>query len=439
MKNAALFLSLCALLLLMPISGRATGPEAARPLAAQQKGRIWTIALHRGWPDYAPNSSWATHEAFYAWLVKQKGAASSEIKAFKGIVHSFIEATYHHKEAAPAELATAMKTKLPEFLRDIGKPLAAPDATQLEQQLNEVVDSVESPSPPRSASAASSSDRVEPASAALPMKPPGEDEAGNSASPTPFILPKDAQDSNGFFWGLGGVILGLGIGFLLGRKSGGAKPRTHDSSAAVARAHPNDQPGKTDWTPRKKSTALPPAAIEQQEPRTTNSLEHSLATQPSVLTTQPMKKPIEEPTENAPTEPHPALPEERLEAIGHAAGEEVLFEVAAVAPAAATQLYGPAPDVPSIEARKLTPQSLPQMPICLRLGQPQAITGSFVLNPLAEQSRLIGNGIRELKTFFDFDLPLPDNFSFISTSRPGKMELRDGTWHLVEKAKIELK
>ena len=100
--------------------------------------------------------------------------------------------------------------------------------------------------------------------------------------------------------------------------------------------------------------------------------------------------------------------------------------------------YAPAPDVPSIEHRKLSPNPLPQMPLLVTLPHAEATTAQFSFSPQADQSRIIGNGVRELKEFFAFELPPTEQFTTITNLAVGKLEKRDDTWHVVEKAEIAL-
>ena len=100
--------------------------------------------------------------------------------------------------------------------------------------------------------------------------------------------------------------------------------------------------------------------------------------------------------------------------------------------------YAPAPDVPSIEHRKLSPNPLPQMPLLITLPHAEAATAQFSFSPQADQSRIIGNGVRELKEFFSFELPPTEQFTTIKNLTPGKLEKRDDAWHVVQKAEIAL-
>ena len=111
---------------------------------------------------------------------------------------------------------------------------------------------------------------------------------------------------------------------------------------------------------------------------------------------------------------------------------------AAVAPSGPVHYYAPAPDVPSIEHRKLSPNPLPQMPLLVTLPHAEAVTAQFSFSPQADQSRIIGNGVRELKEFFQFELPPTEQFTTIKNLTPGQLEKRDDTWHMVQKAEIAL-
>jgi len=108
------------------------------------------------------------------------------------------------------------------------------------------------------------------------------------------------------------------------------------------------------------------------------------------------------------------------------------------APTGPVHYYAPAPDVPSIEHRKLSPNPLPQMPLLITLPHANAVTAHFSFSPQADQSRIIGNGVRELKEFFQFELPPTEQFTTIKNLTPGQLEKRDDAWHVVQKAGIAL-
>ena len=143
----------------------------------------------------------------------------------------------------------------------------------------------------------------------------------------------------------------------------------------------------------------------------------------------------------APTSTPPAI-QELIDAsapLGASAFEAVpLASVALAVGNGPVHYYAPAPDVPSIEHRKLSPNPLPQMPVLITLLHAEATTAQFSFSPQADQSRIIGNGVRELKEFFQFELPPTEQFTAIKNLMPGKLEKRDDTWHVVQKAEIAL-
>ena len=147
----------------------------------------------------------------------------------------------------------------------------------------------------------------------------------------------------------------------------------------------------------------------------------------------------------APTSTPPAIQEmiaasePAVASAAEAAAETPATTSAAPAPGnGPVHYYAPAPDVPSIEHRKLSPNPLPQMPVLVTLPHAEATTAQFSFSPQADQSRIIGNGVRELKEFFQFELPPTEQFTTIKNLTPGKLEKRDDAWHVVQKAEIAL-
>ena len=140
----------------------------------------------------------------------------------------------------------------------------------------------------------------------------------------------------------------------------------------------------------------------------------------------------------APTATPPAI-QELIEASAPPAAAAAAAEPATSAPSnGPVHYYAPAPDVPSIEHRKLSPNPLPQMPMLVTLAHAEATMAQFSFSPQADQSRIIGNGVRELKEFFQFELPPTEQFTTIKNLTPGKLEKRDDAWHVVQKAEIAL-
>ncbi|MDO7844798.1 hypothetical protein Q5H92_00395 [Hymenobacter sp. M29] len=144
----------------------------------------------------------------------------------------------------------------------------------------------------------------------------------------------------------------------------------------------------------------------------------------------------------APTSTPPAIQElieaSAPEATGVPAETSAAAEAAVAPNNGPLHYYAPAPDVPSIEHRKLSPNPLPQMPLLITLPHSEATTAQFSFSPQADQSRIIGNGVRELKEFFQFELPPTEQFTTIKNLTAGKLERRDDAWHVVQKASIAL-
>ncbi len=162
----------------------------------------------------------------------------------------------------------------------------------------------------------------------------------------------------------------------------------------------------------------------------------------------PNTPPIPPADENQPLEPGQTVEWPAPTSTPPAIQELLDADAPAVAPAAEAaapavsngpaHYYAPAPDVPSIEHRKLSPNPLPQMPLLITLPHAAAETAQFSFSPQADQSRIIGNGVRELKEFFQFELPPTEQFTAIRNLKPGRLEKRDDAWHVVQKAEIAL-
>ena len=197
-------------------------------------------------------------------------------------------------------------------------------------------------------------------------------------------------------------------------------------SVNQSRKNPADQPIQ-DWTVPHRPAAMNPT----QPPVPANPNDQPLETGQTIEWAAPTSTPpaIQELIEASEV---PAAPPET-------SAVEISSEPAASATATGpVHYYAPAPDVPSIEHRKLSPNPLPQMPVLITLPHAEATTAQFSFSPQADQSRIIGNGVRELKEFFAFELPPTEQFTAIKNLMPGKLEKRDDAWHVVQKAEIAL-
>ncbi|MBU6120726.1 hypothetical protein [Hymenobacter siberiensis] len=109
---------------------------------------------------------------------------------------------------------------------------------------------------------------------------------------------------------------------------------------------------------------------------------------------------------------------------------------AAPVPAAA-RYYAPAPETGYIEQRKLTSEALPQLPVQLTVRPDNPDRASFKLSPHANQARLIGDGLSQLREFFDFDLPA-GRYSALRATGNGELRREPDGWRVVTKAKLNI-
>ncbi|GAA4359271.1 hypothetical protein GCM10023185_25750 [Hymenobacter saemangeumensis] len=275
--------------------------------------------------------------------------------------------------------------------------------------------------------------------------------------PAPVAAPTDGpkhkavgqEENDTWKWGLG-IFLGLVLGFILARILS-TKPKviiqTQDTDASTRRHR------------HQRGAGSNPASREEQ--KMSKSLNQEFLKGP--MRANPANKPPREGSETAPAR-RPAPAENKPKTTPPTSAKAArpmnenttsnppasvpvppsiteLIDDSAALPAAAAgpvQFYAPAPDVPSIEHRKLSPNPLPQMPLLIKLTHPEATKAEYSFSPQADQSRIIGNGVRELKEFFAFDLPPTEQFTSIKNLSPGKLEKRDDTWHVVQKATIAL-
>ncbi len=135
------------------------------------------------------------------------------------------------------------------------------------------------------------------------------------------------------------------------------------------------------------------------------------------------------------TPPSPAA----SEIVAEMPATPIELSVAPAAPPAPTRYYAPAPDVPYIEHRKLSAEPLTMMPVRLVVdGGPAGTRATYGFSPEADQARIINDGVRNLRAFFDFELPASDQISTITTRRAGRLERVGERWEVREKAQLDI-
>ena len=200
----------------------------------------------------------------------------------------------------------------------------------------------------------------------------------------------------------------------------------------------NSKKNKSNFNSRPSADATPPGGWPQV-PHRPATMNPNLPTSPPLGNDQPLE--TGQTIEWAAPTSTPLAIQEMIAASEPPAAEPAAGTPAPAAPVASNgplYYYAPAPDVPSIEHRKLSPNPLPQMPLLITLAHAEAVAAQFSFSPQADQSRIIGNGVRELKEFFQFELPPTEQFTTIKNLAPGKLEKRDDAWHVVQKAGIAL-
>lgn len=95
--------------------------------------------------------------------------------------------------------------------------------------------------------------------------------------------------------------------------------------------------------------------------------------------------------------------------------------------------YGPSTENGIIESRKTTNAAMPQLNVGI------TDKGEFGINPQVNQERLIGDGLKRLQKFFDFDMPASGlNVAHVGLAEPGQMKQTENGWEVVTKGKLAL-
>lgn len=110
-------------------------------------------------------------------------------------------------------------------------------------------------------------------------------------------------------------------------------------------------------------------------------------------------------------------------------------EKPAQAPAAALPFtqYAPTPDTGIIESRKVVASPLDALNVGITAD------GKFGVNPLVNQGRLIGDGMKSLEKFFDYEMPTGGlKIAKVGLAELGQMKQTAEGWEVVKKGQLEL-
>ena len=220
-----------------------------------------------------------------------------------------------------------------------------------------------------------------------------------------------------------------------------SRPRPGNQAASDSSPKPAPKPagsgGKSKNKSKSSSSGSRSAAWPTAIPQRTTTMNPTPPLGPPPAANKPLE-PGQTVEWTAPPTTPPAIQELIDSTAGGASAAATPDPAPAAAPTGPVHYYAPAPDVPSIEHRKLSPNPLPQMPLLVTLPHAEATAAQFSFSPQADQSRIIGNGVRELKEFFAFELPPSEQFTTIRNITAGQLEKRDDAWHVVQKAEIAL-
>ncbi len=110
-----------------------------------------------------------------------------------------------------------------------------------------------------------------------------------------------------------------------------------------------------------------------------------------------------------------------------------------VKPAAPTaaHFYVDAPSLSYLEHRRLGTDQSPLLEVHLTVPDgPAGTRATYEFSPAADQARVIAADVRNLRHFFDFELPLSNQFTRIVTARAGKLERVGDRWEIRDRAQL---
>ena len=102
-------------------------------------------------------------------------------------------------------------------------------------------------------------------------------------------------------------------------------------------------------------------------------------------------------------------------------------------PTLAFTRYAPTPETGVIENRKTVGNPMDQLNVGI------TATGQFGVNPQVNQERLIGDGMKAMEKFFDYQMPIgPHKLAKVGLAEPGQLEQTAEGWKVVKKGQLEL-
>ncbi|NML65809.1 hypothetical protein HHL22_11400 [Hymenobacter sp. RP-2-7] len=408
------------LLLAAPLLLASTLGHAQAPATRDDslKGRVWTATAQRIWADTKPRApqpaAWPTNAAFTSWLNQEGKKEKSGIGLLRGDVVRQLGAGHPATAAQVAQAILAEASQPPKSRAWLQRL----DLPALQAALQKVTPTAALP-----AAAADTARRAAPPVLAT------NDSA--MAAPAPATGTLTTTTSGGFFdrhpWlaGLLGVLVGAAL-VTAARRA--LRPRS--------RHHSRRSP-ETLATPFSMNTTPPDSSEVLRLQDEVQRLTHYIKQLEAKLLHYENANPADAALASTPAAvPEPALaPPVAPAEMPHPSAEAVPAPTTEAAPAADAPpaRYGPVPETPYLEDRKLTDDPLPQLALMLLPDPNNPAQASFTLNPHVNQAMLIGDGLTRLEQFFEYE-PTLGRATLVEAAEPGLLQRQGDGWQVLERA-----
>lgn len=398
--------------------------------AARLKGAIWTATALRVWTDLPlPGplpQPWQTDTEFKNWLKQQPQPDNSGLTGLKDHVVKRIKDKFKKAEATPQQLAEAIVAEVFHEAKSSKSVLHKVQVGVLDKELRALLNG---PTTPAASVAQPTTSPV--AGANNPIGPSPETktitvENGTAASDAGLVsntsksaVPARASyvSTHPMLFIVLGVMLGLGLG-----------------AFAMQRYLRNQQP--------QQPYVVQPPAVEppiRARSKSQSSFSHR---QQEVNAGLGVKAPVKQREDSSAQKAHiqadPAAEPPIVEPSLTSAQEVEPPVAAAVPPAVPAVCYAPAQEGGYIEERKVVADALPQLPIMLRPDAKNPDRATFTLNPHVNQGKLIGDGLEQLRDYFDFTLPA-GKIVAVTAAGSGQLQRAGDGWQVATLAKLSVR
>ncbi|MDO7877601.1 hypothetical protein Q5H93_22875 [Hymenobacter sp. ASUV-10] len=398
---------------------QAGSPDVVSPALSDDalKGAIWTITAQHIWntnesraPRQRP-APWSTVDEFKEWS-KSKDAQAD--KSGLTVLKNQVFSRFSGEAATPRQLVDTIVANVARAKK--GTELHTIDAGALANKLNTIAGLPASPTPAAQTAPAVTATQPAPAAApvAAPVQQPDEVVQVPPAKPVPVDRASFVAQHPAF---------SLGLAFVLGAVLGALLMALRQSQQRNAELL-NAEESRTRLTKLTSSHD----AFNEMKKQADDMKEVSAEKARNLVNQPPKKRPTVNPIPQK-NNPPPAVP------IATAAAASAPAVAAAPAPPVAR--YAPAQEGGYIEERKLVAEALPQLPIMLTVDARNPDRATFTLNPYANQGKLIGDGLEQLRDYFDYELP--GRISSVAAAAPGQLVRQGDGWQVSTLARLEVR